>query len=170
MRSIAALLTVLVTFAAAAETHDPIDEATVLRAMNVRRMADGLSPLAIDPRLAAAAADRMQHMEDLGYWSHESPTGMTPFVWVRMRAYDFGKVGENLAAGFETSSILVQSWMESPGHRANIMSPDYQDCGIAVIEGSTRGPARGKSIVVLFGKKRETVERVVTRTVQFPGG
>lgn len=166
MRLIATLIAVLIVSAAAADTHDPITEENVLRVMNERRIADGLQPLAIDPRLVAAAADRMRHMEEEGYWSHESPAGMTPFVWVRMRAYDFGKVGENLAAGFETSSILMESWMESPGHRANIMSPDYQDCGIAIIEGSTKGPARGHSVVVLFGKKRQTVESVVTRAMQ----
>jgi uncharacterized protein YkwD len=65
---------------------------------------------------------------------------------------------ENLANGFETARLLVESWMESPGHRANILGPSYSDCGIAIIEGSTKGPARGKSIVVLFGRRlAETV-------------
>jgi uncharacterized protein YkwD len=52
-----------------------------------------------------------------------------------------------------TARLLVQSWMESHGHRANILSTDYEDCGIAIIDGSTLGPATGKSIVVMFGRK-----------------
>jgi uncharacterized protein YkwD len=71
-------------------------------------------------------------------------------------------VGENLATGFETARLLVQSWMESPGHRANIMSSDYEDCGVAIIDGSTTGPANGKAIVVLFGRQQDAA-RVVAR-------
>ena len=166
-----AVITVLATPFALAGERDSITVESVLHSMNAQRLAEGLHPLVIDERLAAAASDRMRHMEEEAYWSHESPAGLTPFVWVRMRAYDFRKVGENLAAGFETSQVLMDSWMESPGHRANIISPDYEDCGIAIIDGSTRGPARGRSVVVLFGEKRVTVEAVVTRTVQrLPGG
>jgi len=48
----------------------------------------------------------------------------------------------------------VQSWMESSGHRANILGAQYADVGIAVIDGSTKGPAMGKSIVVMFGRRK----------------
>lgn len=129
----------------------------VILLMNAEREAHGLEPLLADPRLAQAAADRMRHMEEEGFWAHQSPDGMTPFTWLRVRAYDFSRAGENLAAGFETARLLVSSWMESPGHRANILSADFEDCGIAIIDGATTGPAAGKSVVVLFGKKRATM-------------
>ncbi len=160
------LLLLLALTAFAAHAGDPSDEITaenVIRLMNVHRATEGLSPLVAEPRLSRAAGDRMRHMEEEAFWSHESPEGVTPFVWVRARAYDFQAAGENLAAGFETANLLVESWMESPGHRANIMSPDFEDCGIAIIEGSTRGPAVGKSIVVMFGKKRDTIETMFAR-------
>jgi uncharacterized protein YkwD len=99
----------------------------------------------------------MHDMEDLGYWSHESPDGRSPFLWLHSRGYLYSSAAENLAAGFETAPLLVSSWMESPGHRQNIMSADYQHCGIAIIDGSTKGPATGKSIVVLFGSNRRPV-------------
>ena len=92
-------------------------------------------------------------MEDLGYWSHEAPDGRSPFFWLKPRGYTFRFAGENLAAGFETCEVLVSSWMESEGHRANILSQDYDDCGIAVIDGSTKGRSVGKSIVVMFGRE-----------------
>ena len=127
---------------------------TVLSEMNSYRAKQGLAPLRFDARLVAAAGDRMQDMEDLQYWSHDAPDGRTPFVWLKPHGYDFRFAGENLATGFETVELLVQGWMESPGHRANILSADYDDVGIAVIDGSTTHRATGKSIVVMFGKSR----------------
>jgi uncharacterized protein YkwD len=170
MKRAPALLFALFVAVAASGLEIPNDTeitaANVIRLMNEYRAEEGLPPLAADTRLTQAAGDRMRHMEEEQYWSHESPAGMAPFVWLRSRAYDFQTAGENLAAGFETARVLVESWMESPGHRANIMSANFADCGIAIIEGSTRGPATGKSIVVLFGKKRETVETLVARGIK----
>lgn len=127
-----------------------ITRQSVLAAMNRYREEKNLPPLRSDRRLDLAAEDRMRDMEEIGYWSHESPEGRSPFFWLALRGYRFGYAGENLARGFETAGVLVESWMESKGHRENIMSADYADCGIAIIEGSTTGKSSGKSIVVLF--------------------
>lgn len=124
----------------------------VVASMNARRAQQGLPPLHIDDRLCAAAGDRMRDMEEQAYWAHVSPEGRSPFQWLKPRGYDFRYAGENLATGFETAEVLLESWMESQGHRDNIMSPMYSDCGIAIIEGSTTGRAAGKSVVVLFGR------------------
>ncbi|HWS73226.1 MAG TPA: CAP domain-containing protein, partial [Thermoanaerobaculia bacterium] len=123
----------------------------------------GLPPLRLDERIDAAAGDRMHDMEDLGYWSHQSPDGRSPFVWLRPHAYDYSFAGENLACGFETSELLVDSWMESKGHRDNILSPFYTDCGIAIIDGSTMGRATGKSIVVMFGRQQNGAQQTASR-------
>jgi len=128
-----------------------ITPADVVDAMNARRAEAGLAPLREDARLDKAAEDRIRDMEELGYWSHIAPDGRPPFMWLRLRNYDYRAAGENLAAGFDTTDVMVQSWMESDGHRANILSTTFQDCGIAIIEGSTKGPASGNSVVVLFG-------------------
>jgi uncharacterized protein YkwD len=137
----------------AVEPSNEITAANVLRLMNEYRLGAGLRPLRGDDRLDHAAADRMRHMEDDSFWAHESPDGISPFLWLGRNDYEYRAAGENLAQGFETARLLVLSWMESRGHRANIMSPAYEDCGIAIIDGSTLGPASGKSIVVMFGKK-----------------
>ena len=128
-----------------------ITRTAVIDAMNARRAEMGLAPLREDARLDKAAEDRIRDMEELGYWSHIAPDGRPPFLWLRVRNYDYRAAGENLASGFDTTDLMVQSWMESEGHRANIMSTAFQDCGIAIIEGSTKGPANGSSVVVLFG-------------------
>lgn len=127
-----------------------ITRENVLAAMNRHREEKNLPPLRVDHRLDLAAEDRMRDMEEIGYWSHESPEGRSPFFWLALRGYRFGYAGENLAKGFETAAVLVDSWMESKGHRENIVSANYADCGIAIIDGSTTGKSTGKSIVVLF--------------------
>lgn len=133
-----------------------ITTASILTAMNYYRAQGGLPPLVENAQLDSAANDRMKDMEELGYWAHQAPDGRSPFLWLRLRRYDYRAAGENLAAGFETAELLVQSWMESEGHRANIMSATFADCGVAIIDGSTTGPATGRSVVVMFGKTAST--------------
>lgn len=156
MKRLALVLVALlaIPLAAAPGPSDEISAENVVRVMNVYRAAGGLPPLVPEQRLTQAAQDRMRHMEEAGFWAHESPDGVSPFVWLRVRAYPYRAAGENLAAGFETAKVLVASWMESPGHRASIMSADYHECGIAVIDGAVTGRATGRSIVVLFGAQR----------------
>ena len=81
-------------------------------------------------------------------------SGNSPFRWLKPHGYDFWFAGENLAAGFETAEVMVEGWMESKGHRDNILSPMYADCGIAILEGSTTGRATGYSVVVIFGREQ----------------
>lgn len=155
MRSLVLIL--LLAVPAVAADDNEINTANVLARMNAYRAEQGLPPLRIDARLTRAAEDRVQHMEELGYWAHKSPDGMSPFVWVTARDYPYATAGENLASGFETAGLLVESWMESPGHRANIMAAGYEDVGIAIIDGATTGPATGKSVVVLFAAQHTTM-------------
>jgi len=152
MRRIVSLLPLLLLFAIQAAASE-ITRDSVLASMNAYRAEKGLPALRFDARLQKAADDRMRDMEEQEYWAHEAPDGRSPFTWVRAERYDFEFAGENLACGFETTELLVSSWMESPGHRDNILSPLYADCAIAIIDGSTRGRAAGKSIVVMFGRQ-----------------
>ena len=132
-----------------------ITRSSVVAEMNVRRATFGLPPLHEDARLDDAADDRVTDMEDQGSWAHIAPDGRQPFLWLRPHGYDYRYAGENLASGFDTTEVLVDAWMESRGHRENILSPMYRDCGVSVIEGSTTGRASGKSIVVMFGSTNE---------------
>ena len=154
MKKLLVLSLLLVAGALRASDDSEITRAHVVAQMNVRRAAVGLPPLVESAKLDAAAEDRMKDMEDLGYWAHNSPDGRTPFSWLRIRNYEFSYAGENLASGFETVGVMTDSWMESPGHRANILSPNYQECGVAIIEGSTVGRMTGRSVVVLFARPR----------------
>lgn len=138
----------------AVDLSNDITVDNVLRLMNDYRAEHGLPPLQLDARLTLAAEDRMRDMADGGWWSHSSPSGESPFSWLAAREYPYAFAAENLACGFETARLLVSSWMESRGHRQNILGAEFADSGIAVLDGSTKGPASGKSIVVLFGRRR----------------
>jgi uncharacterized protein YkwD len=146
------LLLILLFSVRAFANDNEINAANVTALMNEWRAEAGLGPLRLDARLTRAAESRMQDMIDGAWWSHESPEGTPPFVWITAADYNYVAAAENLAAGFETARLLVESWIESPGHRANIMNAMYADCGIAVIEGRTDRRGEGKSIVVLFGR------------------
>jgi uncharacterized protein YkwD len=147
-------LLLLLVFAATPAFASDITRASVVAAMNEYRAEHHLLPLREDARLDAAAGDRMRDMEDQAYWAHESPDGRSPFTWLVPNGYAFHYAGENLATGFETTELLVEGWMESSGHRANILSPRFEDCGIAIIDGLTMRRGAGKSIVVMFGATR----------------
>lgn len=162
-RIVLALLVLCASVAHAGETSNEITAENVVARMNAERAARGLAPLRVNATLSHAAEDRMRDMEDGGWWSHESPEGRSPFVWMSQRAYAYQYAGENLASGFETVGLLVESWMESRGHRENILSANYDECGVAIIEGSTIRPAAGKSVVVLFGRQRAEPKRADAR-------
>jgi len=157
-------LLLVLLFSARVFAVSPDNEITpenVTALMNAYRADAGMGPLRLDAKLTKAAEARMQEMADGGWWGHESPEGTGPFVWITASDYNYVFAAENLAAGFETVRVLVQSWLESPGHRENILNSLYADCGIAVIEGRTDRRAAGKSIVVMFG--RRAVEQVSSR-------
>ncbi|MBW3563941.1 MAG: hypothetical protein KY459_04370 [Acidobacteria bacterium] len=141
--------------ATAATDRAPITVQSIVEEINLRRVGEGLPPLRADERLHLAAMDRIEDMEDRVYWGHRHPIeGGSPFVWLHPRGYLYRTAGENLAAGFETAEVLVDSWMASPGHRDNILSPLFEDVGVAEIDGGTIGRLNGKSIVVLFASEK----------------
>ena len=146
------LVAVFVMALSATAFAGEITTATVLAEMNRYRVDGGLAPLAIDERLMKAADYRIRDMEEMSYWAHTSPDGRSPFDMLRPLGYEYKIAGENLASGFETAEVLVESWMESKGHRDNIMGAQFEHCGIGIIEGSTTGRAMGRSIVVLFAR------------------
>lgn len=147
------LLALLLAVPALAGDDREITPDSVIALMNQHRADAGLPPLLRHPLLTRAAEARMQQMADGGWWAHEAPDGTAPFAFIPVE-YAYVNAGENLAAGFETVRLLTESWMESPGHRRNILGAEYAECGVAVMEGSTRGPAPGKSVVVLFGRRK----------------
>lgn len=130
-----------------------ISREAVLNAMNQERESRGLGPLRLDSRLNAAAADRINDMFDKGYFDHVSPDGTQPFVWVKYRKYSYATVGENLAEGYRNAGGVVNGWMNSPGHRANLLGRSFEDAGIAIVRGSPSGRTNGYTVVALYARE-----------------
>ena len=111
----------------------------VVEQTNAERARRGLPPLALDARLAAAAQAHSADMVRRGFFAHESPDGRQ--VWDRAVAegYAYRKVAENIAAGQRTADEVVRGWMESQGHRANILDRDLTQIGVGRAEGGSYG-------------------------------
>ena len=114
--------------------HRNISDALVV-AMNRERAAAGLGPLRLNAALSAAAEDRMHDMFAKHYFEHVSPDGIDPFTWAEKRGYDYRQIGENLAVGYPRASDVVDGWMHSDGHRANILNPSFKLMGIGARKG-----------------------------------
>jgi uncharacterized protein YkwD len=132
-----------------------VSRGALLQSMNEQRARRGLPPLHRNVRLDAAAADRIRDMFEYGYFDHVAPDGTEPFVWVRQRGYRYVRVGENLATGQRAARQVVEQWMGSPGHRANVLG-NFEDTGIAIASGSPDGrSSHGYTFVAMYGRARD---------------
>jgi uncharacterized protein YkwD len=108
--------------------------------VNAIRLEYGLEPLASDPLLAQAAQAYAQRMAEMNFFDHVDPhTGTMPWDRAEQAGYAWSFIAENLAAGQFTPESVVDGWMNSPGHRANILSPDPTEIGVGIYEGGLFG-------------------------------
>lgn len=112
-------------------------EAEVIRLVNVERAKAGLQPLTANWELCRIARYKSQDMINKNYFSHISPTYGTPFNMMENFGITFSSAGENIAMGQKSPAEVMNSWMNSPGHRANILSPSYSQIGVGLAKSST---------------------------------
>lgn len=108
-------------------------ETEVVRLVNDVRKANGLKPLLQDWQLSRVARYKSQDMRDLGYFSHTSPTYGSPFNMMKSFGISYKTAGENIAKGYSTPKAVVDAWMNSSGHRANILNPSYTHIGVGFV-------------------------------------
>ena len=113
-------------------------ESQMLEMVNRERVAAGLKPLAPDPELTEVARRHSADMFARGYFSHNTPEGLTPFDRMHEAGVQYLTAGENLALA-PTVSIAHTGLMHSPGHRANILRPQFGRVGIGIMDGGMRG-------------------------------
>lgn len=128
----------------------PVQE--VIQLTNQRRQSRGLPPLKIDAQLSTAAAQKAADMFAKNYWAHISPSGTQPWFFVTQSGYSYRYAGENLAKDFSDASSIVQAWMDSPTHRDNLLSRNYQDIGVAVVDGNLNGHET-TLVIQMFGTR-----------------
>ncbi|MBU0547037.1 MAG: CAP domain-containing protein [Patescibacteria group bacterium] len=107
---------------------------------NIQRNRQGLLPLEENSLLDAMVQAKLEDMFSSQYFAHQSPTGFAVGDLAKDFGYEFIVIGENLALGdFKDDQVLVQAWMDSPGHRENILNEQYQEIGVAVGKGVFNG-------------------------------
>lgn len=103
---------------------------------NVNRITNNLPPLSENSVLDRVAQKKLEDMFENQYFAHVSPAGKDVSGLAKEAGYEFLTVGENLALGnFKDDKTLIQAWMDSPGHRANILGARYTEIGIATARG-----------------------------------
>lgn len=105
-------------------------EKEVIRLVNIERRKSGLSPLVEDWQLSRVARYKSEDMRDRGYFSHTSPTYGSPFDMMRAFGISYRSAGENIAKGQQSPEAVVKAWMNSPGHRANILNKGFTHIGV----------------------------------------
>ncbi|MBP9669947.1 hypothetical protein KBD75_00950 [Candidatus Woesebacteria bacterium] len=125
-----------------------IDE--VVRSTNETRASSGLKPLLYSEKLADAARRKASNMFGENYWSHNSPSGKSPWVWFKEAGYSYVFAGENLAKDFGDTNRMMNAWLASPTHKENIINPKYTEIGLAVVPGTLEGKET-VLVVQLFG-------------------
>lgn len=106
---------------------------------NIQRQQIGAGSLSLNDKLTQAAGRKAKDMFAENYWAHNSPTGKTPWVFIKDSGYTYVYAGENLARGFQSSDDVVKAWMASPDHRENMLSKNYSDVGFSVAKGKLLG-------------------------------
>lgn len=116
-----------------------ISSQDLLNLTNQERHKNGTHGLILNDKLSLAAEKKAQDMFEYDYWAHNSPSGKTPWVFIKSEGYRYVYAGENLARGFSNADDVVKAWMASPDHKANMLSSNYQDVGFAVAIGELNG-------------------------------
>ena len=110
-------------------------ESEVIRLVNEIRQQNGLRPLAANWKLYRMAHNKSQNMRDNCYFSHNSPTYGTPFQMLSAFGLSYRTAGENIAKGYASPQAVVNGWMNSSGHRANILNASYTQIGVGYVSG-----------------------------------
>ncbi len=120
----------------------------LLAATNNQRAANGKASLTIHSSLNAAAQAKANDMIARNYWSHNTPDGEEPWIFIDATGYSYTKAGENLAYGFSTSSETITGWMNSPTHRDNMLDSGFSEVGFGYANGANYNGDGQETVVV----------------------
>lgn len=142
-----------------------ITTTSVITDTNAERNERGLSTLTENATLSAAARAKAADMFAEQYWAHTSPGGKQPWDFMREAEYRYTSAGENLARDFMLTADMMDAWMNSPTHRANIVNPNYREIGVAVVNGTLEG-VETTLVVQMFGRPQAEFPSVTQAAAQ----
>ncbi len=132
-----------------------IKSGVIIALTNVERDKEKLPELTENEILNQAAQLKAEDMAIKGYFAHNTPEGFSPWYWFTKAGYSYKKAGENLAVNFDDSEKVVDAWMNSPTHKANIVKDGYTEIGIGTAEGKYNG-RKATFVVQLFAAPKAT--------------
>lgn len=151
-----------------------ITPANIISLTNQSRESYQLRDLSENLVLDKAAQIKADDMLARGYFSHNTPDGKTPWDFITGSGYGYIMAGENLAVNFTEAENVEQAWMDSPGHKANIVNKNFEEIGIGISQGEYQGHS-AIFVVQMFGTPAEqkitltdTPTRVQTESVPVP--
>lgn len=122
----------LITHPSVLGVSSDLSSQSFLSQTNIQRVSNKEASLSLNPQLTQAAQDKANDMVKLNFWSHDSPSGETPWQYIAAAGYNYQEAGENLAYGFSNASQVVSAWMNSPEHRQNILNSSFSNVGFGV--------------------------------------
>jgi hypothetical protein len=125
---------------------------SLLADTNASRAANGVASLSLNNQLNAAAQASADDMATRNYWSHNTPEGNPPWIWVTSQGYSYQKLGQNLATGFSDEQATINGWMNSAPHRENLLDSSFKEVGFGFANSPNYTSAGGgpMTIVVAF--------------------
>ncbi len=125
----------------------------LLQSTNDKRTQNGVSNLQNNSALNAAAQAKANDMIAQNYWSHTTPDGRQPWIFMDSAGYKYQKAGENLAYGFATSSDTINGWMNSQTHKDNMLDSGFSEVGFGFANGENFNNSGEETVVVaMYGK------------------
>lgn len=141
----------------------------LLTATNKDRASNSKGALRLNDQLNSAAQAKAEDMVTRNYWSHNTPDGNPPWIFISNAGYSYQKAGENLAYGFKDSSATVDGWMNSPPHRQNLLDGDFLDVGFGIASSNNYNNSGPSSVVVaMYG--RSSSEAPIVSFTSTPSG
>lgn len=119
--------------------QDTSTEQEILKLVNAERSKAGVKPLTLNWELSRVAKFKSEDMRDNNYFGHTSPTYGSPFDMIKNFGISYSAAGENIAAGQKTADEVMKAWMNSSGHKANILSTNYTQLGVGKATGGSYG-------------------------------
>ncbi len=142
----------------AAQNNDSISVSNLLQLHNDYRSSEGLSQLKLNFSLSQSAQQKAEAMIASDCWSHYCPDGKSPWDYFNDNNYDYILAGENLAEGFYSVNEIMDAWLESPSHKANIIKNGFNEIGFGVAYGNFQGRDNNVVVTVHFGSRPSQVD------------
>lgn len=142
---------------------------SLLQETNIQRSQNSRGALALNGQLSQAAQAKANDMIARNYWSHVTPDGAQPWSFMSNAGYSYTAAGENLAYGFDSSSATVAGWMNSPSHKANLLSGDFTEVGFGIANGANFHDSGEQTVIVaMYASPQKVVTPQTAQTGTAP--